>query len=137
MRKRRLRGLSDLPTGSWRRGYRTGNQIRCVQEFPLCFREAEMREIFHDVLWPLLKRLRSSELLGEEAVTRQGGRRMARLYGRGLPPVALRGVFRGETPTSSTITHRWNLKKGHDEFLCRTDSYGFQRRQVGGGEGMR
>ena len=92
-----------------------------------------MREIFHDVLWPLLKRLRSSELLGEGEVTRRGGRRMARLYGRGLPPVALRGVFRGETPTSSTITHRWNLKKGHDEFLCRTVSYGFQRRQVGGG----
>ena len=27
-----------------------------------------------------------------------------------------------ETPTSNAITYRWNLKKGHDELLCRTDT---------------
>ena len=27
-----------------------------------------------------------------------------------------------ETPTSNTITDMWNLKKGHNELLCRTDS---------------
>ena len=27
-----------------------------------------------------------------------------------------------ETPTSYAITYTWNLKKGHNELLCRTDS---------------
>ena len=27
-----------------------------------------------------------------------------------------------ETPTSSAITYIWNLKKGHNELLCRTDT---------------
>ena len=26
-----------------------------------------------------------------------------------------------ETPTSNAITDMWNLKKGHNELLCRTD----------------
>ena len=37
------------------------------------------------------------------------------------------------------ITYMWNLKKGHNELLCRTNTdsqtlktYGFQMRQVGG-----
>ena len=45
----------------------------------------------------------------------------------------------GETPTSNAITYMWNLKKGQNELLCRTDidsqilkNYGFQMRQVGG-----
>ena len=42
------------------------------------------------------------------------------------------------TPTSNAITDMWNLKKGHNERLCRTDTdsqtlktYGFQMRQWG------
>ena len=27
-----------------------------------------------------------------------------------------------ETPTSNTITYMWNLKKEHNEHLCRTDT---------------
>ena len=27
-----------------------------------------------------------------------------------------------ETPTSSAITYIWNLKKGHNEHLCRADT---------------
>ena len=27
-----------------------------------------------------------------------------------------------EGPTSNAITDMWNLKKGHEEFLCRTDT---------------
>ena len=27
-----------------------------------------------------------------------------------------------ETPTSNAITYMWNLKKGHSELLCRTDT---------------
>ena len=27
-----------------------------------------------------------------------------------------------ETPTSNAITDMWNLKKGHNELLCRTDT---------------
>ena len=27
-----------------------------------------------------------------------------------------------ETPTSNAITYMWNLKKGHNELLCRTDT---------------
>ena len=27
-----------------------------------------------------------------------------------------------ETPTSSAITYIWNLKKGHNELLCRTET---------------
>ena len=27
-----------------------------------------------------------------------------------------------ETPTSNAFTDRWNLKKGHNELLCRTDT---------------
>ena len=27
-----------------------------------------------------------------------------------------------ETPTTYAITDMWNLKKGHNELLCRTDS---------------
>jgi len=27
-----------------------------------------------------------------------------------------------ETPTSDAITFIWNLKKGHNELLCRTDT---------------
>ena len=27
-----------------------------------------------------------------------------------------------ETPTSNAITHMWNLKKGHNVLLCRTDT---------------
>ena len=44
-----------------------------------------------------------------------------------------------ETPTSYAIIYMWNLKKGHNELLCRTDTdsqtlknLGFQRRQIGG-----
>ena len=38
-----------------------------------------------------------------------------------------------ETLTSKAITYMWNLKKGHNEPICRTDwkTYGFQMRQVG------
>ena len=42
-----------------------------------------------------------------------------------------------ETPTSYAITYIWNLKKGYNELLCKTDTdhrlwktYGFQRRQI-------
>ena len=45
-----------------------------------------------------------------------------------------------ETSTSYTITYMWNLKKGHNELHCRTDTdsqtlktYGFQMRQGGDG----
>ena len=49
-----------------------------------------------------------------------------------------------ETPTSYAITYMWNLKKGHNELLCRTDTdsqtlkfYGFQMRQFEGwGDGL-
>ena len=40
-----------------------------------------------------------------------------------------------EKPTSNDFTDMWNLKNGHNELLCRTDTdrlwktYGFQRRQ--------
>ena len=41
-------------------------------------------------------------------------------------------------PVSNAITDMWNLKKGHNERLCRTDTdsqtlktYGFQMRQWG------
>ena len=27
-----------------------------------------------------------------------------------------------ETPTSNTFTDMWNLKKGHNELLCRSDT---------------
>ena len=43
-----------------------------------------------------------------------------------------------ETP-SYAFTYTWNLKKGHNELHCRTDtdSQTFQRRQVGGlGDGL-
>ena len=40
-------------------------------------------------------------------------------------------VSHNETPTSYAITYMWNLKKGHNELFCRTDTdsqtYGFQR----------
>ena len=46
-----------------------------------------------------------------------------------------------ETQTSNAFTDMWNLKKGQNELLCRTDTdsqtlktYGFQRRQVRGWE---
>ena len=50
-----------------------------------------------------------------------------------------------ETPTSNAITDMRNLKKEHNELLCRTDNdsqtlqkFGFQMRQVGGwGDAMR
>ena len=49
-----------------------------------------------------------------------------------------------ETPLSYVITYKWDLKKGHNELLGKTDgdsqtlkTYGFQRRQVGGwGDGL-
>ena len=47
-----------------------------------------------------------------------------------------------ETPTSNAITDTWNLKKGHNELLCRTDTdslthrhwktYGLRWTQFGG-----
>ena len=44
-----------------------------------------------------------------------------------------------ETPASYAITYMWNLKKGHNGLLCRTNTdsqtlktYSFQRRQGGG-----
>ena len=44
-----------------------------------------------------------------------------------------------ETPTSNANTYMCNLKKGHNELLCRTETdsqtlktYGYQRRHVGG-----
>ena len=47
-----------------------------------------------------------------------------------------------ETPTPNAFTDVQNLKKGHNELLCRTDTdhrhcktYGFQMRWVGGWEG--
>ena len=27
-----------------------------------------------------------------------------------------------ETPTSYAVTYMWNIKKGHNELLCRTDT---------------
>ena len=27
-----------------------------------------------------------------------------------------------ETPTSNAITYMWNLKKGHNELACKTDT---------------
>ena len=49
-----------------------------------------------------------------------------------------------ETPTSYAIIYMWNLKKGHDELLCKidTDSQTFKnswfpKETVWGGGGMR
>ena len=50
-----------------------------------------------------------------------------------------------ETPTSNAITYMLNLKKGHNELLCKQivthrlwKTYGFQRRQVWGwGDALR
>ena len=42
-----------------------------------------------------------------------------------------------ETPTANAITYMWNLKQGHGELVCRTDTDSqtlktcLQRRQVG------
>ena len=35
---------------------------------------------------------------------------------------AKRSQSDNETPISNAITYMWNLKKGHNELLCRTDS---------------
>ena len=38
-----------------------------------------------------------------------------------------------EIPTSNAITDMWNLKKGHNELLCRTD---FEKLMVSKGDGL-
>ena len=52
---------------------------------------------------------------------------------------AKRSQSDNETPTSNAITYMWNLKQGHNELVCRTDTDSqtlknlwFPRRQVGG-----
>ena len=35
---------------------------------------------------------------------------------------AKRSQLNNETPTSNACTDMWNLKKGHNELLCRTDT---------------
>ena len=40
-----------------------------------------------------------------------------------------------ETPTSNAITYRWNLKKGHNELLCRTDT-DFEKCMVSKGDSL-
>ena len=39
-----------------------------------------------------------------------------------LEIIMLSEVSQTETPTSNAITHMWNLKTGHNELLCRTDT---------------
>ena len=42
------------------------------------------------------------------------------------------------TPTSNAITYMWNLKKGHNELLCRadTDSTDFEKCTVSKGDSL-
>ena len=39
-----------------------------------------------------------------------------------LEIIMLSEVSQTTTPTSYAITYMWNLKKGHNELLCRTDT---------------
>ena len=59
-----------------------------------------------------------------------------------LEIIILSEVRHSERQTSYDITYTWNLKKGY-KFICRTETdsqtlkdFGYQRGQVGAGEGM-
>ena len=49
---------------------------------------------------------------------------------------AKRSQSDSEKPTSNAITYMWNLKKGHNELLCRTDtdSMDFEKLMVSKGD---
>ena len=60
-----------------------------------------------------------------------------------LEIIMLSEVSHNETPTSNSFTDMWNLKKGQNELLCRTDTDSqtlknlqLPKETVQGGEGM-